>query len=175
MSWWRKQTDNEEPLLNKTFDETSGLLPAGEDNGRGPSSAWLYANFVTMSTMFSLTHGTVVSCLSYASAELGTDMGSYGSFTLMFVYAFAAILLSKPITSQLGGKWALFTGIVGYCLYVGGFLFAVIVSSGAPALLGSCILPRASLVAYREGCFGRRKVAISRKTPNYTVKLYKEK
>ena len=87
-----------------------------------------------MSTMFSLTHGTVVSCLKYASAELGTDMGSYGSFTLMFVYAFAAILLSKPITSQLGGKWALFTGIVGYCLYVGGFLFAVIVSSGAPVV-----------------------------------------
>ncbi len=134
MPWWHKETDNEEPLLNKTVDENSGLLPVGDENRRGPSSSWLYANFITMTTMFSVTHGTVVSCLSYASAELGTDMGSYGSFTLMFVYAFAAILLSKPIASQLGGKWALFTGIAGYCLYVGGFLFAIIVKSGAPTL-----------------------------------------
>ena len=133
MSWFSKQKDSEEPLPNKAVDEQTGLLPAGQER-RGPSSAWLYANFLTMTTMFSVTHGTVVSCLCYASAELGTEMGSYGSFTLMFVYAFAAILLSKPIASQLGGKWALFTGIAGYCLYVGGFLFAVIVSAGAPAL-----------------------------------------
>jgi len=145
MPWWSSK-DKEEPLLNeKTGEDTSLLGERSAGAGASRSSASLMTNFVAMATMFSITHGCVVSCLSYASAELGSDMGAYGSFTLMFVYAFGALFLSKPVTAQLGGKWALFAGLAGYCIYVGGFLFAIIVKSGSPALawavyISTCIV-----------------------------------
>lgn len=94
--------------------------------GRRSSSTMLMRNFLGMAVMFSITHGCVVSCLSYATAELGAEKGAWGNGTLFAVYALAALLLSKPSVAMLGGKWGLFAGLAGYCLYIGGFLFAVI-------------------------------------------------
>lgn len=105
------------PLL----DDDGESAPEG-----GKSSMYLLWNFYGMAFMFSITHGCVVSCLSYATAELGAEKGAWGNGTLYAVYALAALLLSKPCVAMLGGKWGLFAGLAGYCLYIGGFLFAVI-------------------------------------------------
>lgn len=96
------------------------------DSPPGGSSTYLLGNFAGMATMFSITHGCVVSCLSYAAAELGPEKGAWGNGTLYATYAITALLFSKPIIAMLGGKWGLFAGLFGYCLYIGGFLFAII-------------------------------------------------
>ena len=72
--------------------------------GRRSSSTMLMRNFLGMAVMFSITHGCVVSCLSYATAELGAEKGAWGNGTLFAVYALAALLLSKPSVAMLGGK-----------------------------------------------------------------------
>jgi hypothetical protein len=91
----------------------------------------LYYNFILMCVAFSVNHGCVVSCLAYSSAELGDDLGGYGSGTLYICYALSAFLLSKPLVSMYGGKQGLLFGVYGYCIYVGGFLFAILVKSAA--------------------------------------------
>lgn len=87
----------------------------------------LYINFLIMSIAFSVNHGCVVSCLTYASAELGDELGSYGSGCLYICYALTAFLIAKPVVATIGPKNGLMCGVVGYCVYVAGFLFALLV------------------------------------------------
>lgn len=61
-------------------------LLEGQDGYKGTSireSKALYRNFVTMCIAFSVNHGCVVSCLAYATTELGdvtlNPHSSYGS------------------------------------------------------------------------------------------------
>lgn len=84
-----------------------------------------------MSIAFSFNHGCVVSCLAYATAELGNDLGGYGSGALYVCYALTAFLLSKPVVTMIGPKRGLLAGVSGYCVYVAGFLFAVVSSSAS--------------------------------------------
>ena len=93
----------------------------------------LYRNFLTMCVAFSLNHGCVVSCLAYSTTELGNTLGGVGSGVLYVFYALTAFFLSKPYVSMVGPKVGLLTGCGGYCVYVCGFLFAVLV----PAAVGS--------------------------------------
>jgi MFS family permease len=90
------------------------------------SSDALYRNFILMCCAFACNHGCVVSCLAYASSELGDTLGGYGSGTLYVFYALTALLFSKPVTSILGPKNGLLVGMGGYCIYVGAFLVAVL-------------------------------------------------
>ncbi|KAJ1442737.1 hypothetical protein B484DRAFT_389866, partial [Ochromonadaceae sp. CCMP2298] len=87
----------------------------------------LYLNFLMMCVVFSANHGCVVSCLAYATTELGDSLGGYGSGTLYVFYALTALLLSKPLVEMVGPKYGLLCGVGGYCVYIGGFLFAVVV------------------------------------------------
>ena len=89
----------------------------------------LFQNFVLMCISFSANHGCVVSCLAYASAELGDSLGSYGNGTLYCCYALTSFLLAKPLITMLGPKNGLFVGVAGYCIYVAGFLIAVMTSN----------------------------------------------
>ena len=75
---------------------------------------------------FSCNHGAVVSCLAYASTELGPVVGGYGSGCLYVCYSLTAFFLSKPLVSMIGPKKGLLFGLGGYVLYVAGFLFALI-------------------------------------------------
>mmetsp|Transcript_8037 Transcript_8037/g.13366 ORF Transcript_8037/g.13366 Transcript_8037/m.13366 type:complete len:460 (+) Transcript_8037:69-1448(+) len=117
-----------QPLL----DEPDQVHNAKERND-------LYWNFVIMCLAFSANHGCVVSCLAYATTELGDLLGGYGSGTLYVCYALTAFLFSKPLVEMVGPKFGLFLGVFGYCVYVGGFLVAVVASSIAwPVFLGAC-------------------------------------
>lgn len=81
----KKMSENElesaenRPLLNKEISGT-GLSNSILDTDSGISRSvahGLYLNFVTMSVAFSCNHGCVVSCLAYATAELGNKLGGY--------------------------------------------------------------------------------------------------
>lgn len=98
-----------------------------EDGGTGTPGS--LRNFYFMSIMFSICHGCVTSCLSYSSAELGADLGGYGSGTLYIVYAFVALFFSAEIVGVTGPKNGLIIGLWGYCVYVLGFLIALISNS----------------------------------------------
>lgn len=89
----------------------------------------LYRNFVIMSVCFSSNHGCVVACLAYASAEFGDNLGGYGSGILYICYALVSFLVAKPVVSMVGPKNGLLIGLGGYCLYVAGFLLALMTSN----------------------------------------------
>lgn len=101
----------------------------------------LYRNFLTMCVAFSFNHGCVVSCLAYATTELGDSIGGYGSGCLYVFYALTALLVAKPIVAMVGPKTGLLLGVSGYCIYIGGFLFSILV----PALAWPVFLLSASI------------------------------
>ena len=112
------------PLLG-----AGGLGPTNLDGTRltDLTEVQLWRNFLVMCIAFSFNHGCVVSCLAYSSTELGADLGGYGSGCLYVFYALTAFFLSKPVVSMVGPRLGLFMGTAGYCVYVAGFLFAVLV------------------------------------------------
>lgn len=101
----------------------------------------LHRNFLMMCVAFSLNHGCVVSCLAYSSTQLGDSLGGTGSGCLYIFYSVTAFLISKPIVSMVGPKYGLLMGVVGYCIYIAGFLFAILV----PALAWPVFLVAASI------------------------------
>ena len=83
----------------------------------------------------------MVSCLAYSTTELGNSLGGYGSGVLYIFYAFTSFFLSKPVVSMVGPKNGILLGVTGYCVYVCGFLFAIIVPAAAwPVFLVSCMI-----------------------------------
>ena len=83
----------------------------------------------------------MVSCLAYSTTELGNSLGGYGSGVLYIFYAFTSFFLSKPIVSMVGPRNGLLLGVTGYCVYVCGFLFAILVPVAAwPVFLISCMI-----------------------------------
>ena len=82
-----------------------------------------------------------MSCLAYSTTELGNKLGGYGSGILFIFYALTAFFLSKPLVSMVGPKNGLLLGLTGYCVYVCGFLFAVLVPYAAwPVFLIACMI-----------------------------------
>lgn len=117
------------------------VIDLAEENH--PSAKQLYWNFWLMALGFSINHGCVVSCLAYSTAELGTQLGGYGSGVLYVFYALTALFLSKPVVAGLGSKWGLILGTSGYCVYVAAFLVAVLFQEGPIAwivFLTSCAI-----------------------------------
>jgi hypothetical protein len=101
----------------------------------------LYRNFVLMSVAFSANHGSVVACLAYASTELGDNLGGYGSGALYVCYALTAFLFAKPVVAMIGPKNGLLLGVGGYCVYVLGFLLAIVWPAVRwPVFLLACII-----------------------------------
>lgn len=133
----RSKDHASEPLLHHDHDK---------------SLSGLRANFITMCLAFSANHACVVSCLAYASAQLGDELGGYGSGVLYICYALTAFFFSKPIVSMVGPKLGLLLGVGGYCIYVAGFLVAVIfrpvawvvftIACGMGGIAGSAIFCR---------------------------------
>jgi len=68
----------EAPLLSKSPSTSGSKSSKISEN----DAKILYKNFIFMCIAFSLNHGCVVSCLTYATTELGDDLGGYGSGAL---------------------------------------------------------------------------------------------
>eukprot|EP01038_Epipyxis_sp_PR26KG_P005980 gene5980-8236_t len=130
-----------EPLLSNPLGKLGDDHNLSSGNNQDRRDRSLYRNFLLMCIAFSVNHGCVVSCLAYATTMLGDKLGGYGSGCLYVFYALTAFLLSKPTVMMVGPKNGLLLGVCGYCIYVGGFLFAIIVPAIAPPvfLLAACI------------------------------------
>ena len=104
-------------MLSQIFDskEYSPLTDNLKDDAssRPHQSDMLRRNFWAMCIVFSLNHGAAVSCIAYAAAELGSDLGSSSSGILYVCYALSALLISKPFVCYVGPKLALFAALSG--------------------------------------------------------------
>lgn len=139
-----------EPLIKRSSDGRASVEngDGADDNNVDTSNmtneeigSSLYVNFIIMCLAFSFNHGSVVSCLAYATTELGNSLGGYGSGTLYVCYAFTAFFLSKPVLSMVGPKYGLLAGVTGYCVYICGFLFAILVPVLAyPVFIAACAI-----------------------------------
>lgn len=84
--------------------ERRSLLRDGNEEKESYSKETLYRNFYSMSIAFSIIHGCAVTCLAYASTELGNQMGSATSGILYVGYAITSFLLAKPLVAAFGEK-----------------------------------------------------------------------
>jgi hypothetical protein len=82
--------------------ERRSLLRDNNEEKESYSKETLYRNFYSMSIAFSIIHGCAVTCLAYASTELGNEMGSATSGILYVGYAITSFLLAKPLVAALG-------------------------------------------------------------------------
>lgn len=81
-----------------------------------------------------------ISCVCALNGA-GDTLGGYGSGVLYVFFALTALLIAKPIVVMIGPKLGLFCGTAGYCVYVGGFLFALLVPALAwPVFLIACAI-----------------------------------
>jgi hypothetical protein len=110
------ESGDHQPLLSRTAEETER------------QSKRLLRNFYFMCICFSANHGCVVSCIAYAASELGDLLGGYGTGALYVCYAFTAFFLSKPVITMTGPKIGLVLGVGGYCVYILGFLLAIVLN-----------------------------------------------
>ena len=108
------ESHDQQPLLGRSEEDTD------------KETKRLMNNFYLMCICFSANHGCVVACIAYAASELGDLLGGYGTGSLYVCYAFTAFLLSKPVITMTGPKIGLILGVGGYCVYVLGFLLAVV-------------------------------------------------
>lgn len=106
--------DNDEDLVVQTSDQISARR-----------TLW---NFTLMSILFSANHGSVVSCMGLATAQLGST-GAIQSGILFFFYTASALLGSTYITKKVGSRQALMYGMGLYCVYVGFFWLATLATS----------------------------------------------
>ena len=88
----------------------------------------IYNNYLLFSVFFSINHACVITCLAYASAELGNHLGAISNGTLYFTYAIVALCFSRAILSLLGSKVTIIIATLGYSVYVAGFFFTLIVT-----------------------------------------------
>jgi MFS family permease len=82
-------------------------------------------NFVAMSILFSLNHGCAVSCLSLATARLGS-VGAWQSGLLYLSYTGTALLGATYVVKRLGARNALAAGMGAYVFYVAAFWIATV-------------------------------------------------
>ena len=101
---------------------------SGTDSSEGQR---LYANFTLFCLLFSVSHATVDAVLAYATAELGSEIGSDAGFALYIVYTFSALLLAKPAVRTIGPKYGVAFGLCCLLLYVGAFLLALMMPAQA--------------------------------------------
>jgi hypothetical protein len=84
-------------------------------------------NFYLMALFFSANHGCMVSCLSLATARLGS-IGSIQSGILSLSYVASSIFGASYLVKRLGGRNAMILGMMLYCTYAACFLVATVVS-----------------------------------------------
>jgi MFS family permease len=95
-------------------------------------------NFCFMAVLFSANHGTIVACLSLATARLGA-VGAWQSGILYLFYTGSAVLGATYVVKKFGGRNGMIAGMSLYCIYVSCFSVATSFpeSERAAALTGA--------------------------------------
>lgn len=99
----------------------SQLSPAAE---RQLSANQVLMNFVVMSILFSANHGAMVSCLAFATLQLGST-GAWELSLFHLVYAASSLLGATFVVKQLGSRISLVVGMALYAAYVAFFWLAL--------------------------------------------------
>lgn len=81
-------------------------------------------NFVVMSILFSANHGAMVSCLAFATLQLGST-GALELSLFHLIYAASALLGATYIVKQLGSRNSMLVGMALYSGYVALFWLAL--------------------------------------------------
>jgi MFS family permease len=117
-----------------------------DDEYRSSTSAnQVLMNFVLMSCLFSANHGAMVSCLAFATLQLGST-GAWELSLFHLIYAASALLGATYIVKQLGSRNSMMLGMVLYAGYVTLFWLAL--------LLGTFVNEFAVLGAFLGGIGG---------------------
>eukprot|EP00560_Eucampia_antarctica_P004678 CAMPEP_0197836650 /NCGR_PEP_ID=MMETSP1437-20131217/29613_1 /TAXON_ID=49252 ORGANISM="Eucampia antarctica, Strain CCMP1452" /NCGR_SAMPLE_ID=MMETSP1437 /ASSEMBLY_ACC=CAM_ASM_001096 /LENGTH=498 /DNA_ID=CAMNT_0043442991 /DNA_START=9 /DNA_END=1505 /DNA_ORIENTATION=+ len=112
---------NEKEIRNPLMN----TLPRPERTSRE-----IFRNFLLLSSLFSTNHAAAVSCLSLASARLGSNIGTWQSGTLYISYTASALLGSTYVTKVLGARNGLALGMSLYCIYVASFILSIEATKG---------------------------------------------
>lgn len=86
-------------------------------------------NYLFFCTFYSIVHAAVDAVLAFASAELGTNLGSLGGFVLYIFYTVSALILAKPVVQLLKSRRCVFMGLISLLIYVFGFYLAILIPS----------------------------------------------
>eukprot|EP00937_MAST-01D_sp_MAST-1D-sp2_P002683 g2683.t1 len=107
-----------------------------------PNAKKVLSNFWWLCVTFSTNHAVVVTALSLATAELGPELGAYGSGTLYITYTFAALFLAPGVVGLFGPKRAMVAALYLYSVYVASFLAATIVHTrlSQPVVEWLCVI-----------------------------------
>jgi hypothetical protein len=131
---YNNNNNNKRNIYRPIIDHKAGVLY---------SPAKVYLNFLAMCISFSLNHSCVVwiiditikshlnftmkkvSCIAYASSELGDKLSSYFGGIFFVCFALTTFLAASPMVIAMGWKKSLVIGSTGFCVYVSGFLLSI--------------------------------------------------
>lgn len=105
-----------ENLRDNLYEDSLSERPLQE-------SKRILRNFCWMAILFSANHGTIVTCLSLATARLGT-VGALQSGILYLFYTLSAVLGATYVVQNGGGRNGMIVGMTLYCVYVACFFGA---------------------------------------------------
>ncbi len=113
--------------MSSRLKDESDLLKSflSSNISNSDSSTDIFRNYVLFCVTFSITHATVDSVLSYATAELGKELGGYSSGILYLLYAFTSIFFAKAFISWKGTKTSIIIGVFSLLMYVTTFSLAI--------------------------------------------------
>ena len=107
----------------QTLDTLSENLVEDSVQQQSQEAKRTLRNFCFMSILFSANHGTIVSCLSLATARLGS-VGALQSGILYLFYTLSAVLGATYVVKKVGGRNGMIVGMCLYCVYVACFSVA---------------------------------------------------
>ena len=106
------------PSSNVEVDDDERIAVASPQLGRP------LLNFIILSVLFSANHGAMVSCLAFATLELGAT-GAWQLVALHLVYGASSLLGATFVVKNLGSRNSMMLGMSLYAIFVGCFWLAL--------------------------------------------------
>ena len=103
--------------LEATVDDFAKDFASKQSHDEGQR---IVRNFFLMSTMFGANHGTIVSCVSLATARMGS-IGALQAGSMYLFYTLSALLGATYVVRRLGSRNAMIFGMAFYSVYVACF------------------------------------------------------
>lgn len=136
-----------------------------EKDSLASSGAEIRRNFLRMTFVFSIGHGSATTPLVYASSLMDEDVAYIGNSILYIFMMISALVTAVPLIATVGPRDGLLYGMALYAIYAAGFSAAVMTTSvtwqGVFFFTGSmCAGIGAGLLWAAEGIFMSRSAEI---------------
>jgi MFS family permease len=105
------------------------MLPEIDEANDRHSVVFVQRNFFVFSLLFSVTHGTVDTILSYAAPELGGGTAGASGSLLYAAYTLTALLFARPLLRLVPSHRVVLFGLLGLLLYVCSFFVSLLLSA----------------------------------------------